>query len=34
MRFYSQKVLPERLKEYGFEFKYPDLEEALRKILS
>jgi len=30
----GQKVLPERLKEYGFEFKYPDLEEALRKILS
>lgn len=31
----GQRVLPERLlKEYGFEFKYPELEGALRKILS
>lgn len=29
----GQRVLPERLKEYGFEFKYPDLETTLRKIL-
>lgn len=29
----GQKVLPERLKEYDFEFKYPELEGALKRIL-
>jgi hypothetical protein len=29
----GQRVLPERLKEYGFEFKYPELEGVLKRIL-
>jgi len=30
---HSQKVLPKKLIESGFEFKYPDLEGALRHLL-
>jgi hypothetical protein len=29
----SQQVMPEKLKKAGFQFEYPDLEEALRHIL-
>lgn len=30
----SQRVLPERLIRSGFQFKYPDMETALKKIVS
>jgi NAD dependent epimerase/dehydratase family enzyme len=30
----SQRVIPERLKELGFTWKYPDLDGALRHLLS
>jgi NAD dependent epimerase/dehydratase family enzyme len=30
----SQRVVPKRLSEAGFEFKYPELEGALRHVLS
>jgi uncharacterized protein (TIGR01777 family) len=30
----SQRVIPERLKELGFTWKYPDLDVALRHLLS
>ena len=30
----GQKVLPEKLLNHGFDFKYPDLEPALRAILN
>jgi len=30
----GQKVLPKRLEEIGFEFKYPELEDALKDIVS
>ncbi len=29
----SQRVIPERLLKYGFEFKYPDLKSALNNII-
>jgi uncharacterized protein (TIGR01777 family) len=29
----SQKVLPKRLKDAGFEFQYPELEQAFRKYV-
>jgi len=29
----GQRVMPKRLKEAGFEFKYKDLEEALTATL-
>jgi hypothetical protein len=29
----GQKVLPKRLQQAGFKFKYPDLENALKNIL-
>lgn len=30
----GQKVLPDRAKELGFQFRYPDVKDALRAILS
>ena len=29
----GQRVLPDRLREDGFEFRYPELEGALRHVL-
>ncbi|MGC9351093.1 MAG: DUF1731 domain-containing protein [Sulfurovum sp.] len=29
----GQKVIPERLLEIGFRFKYPTIEAALREVL-
>jgi uncharacterized protein (TIGR01777 family) len=29
----GQRVVPRRLAEFGFQYKYPDLESALRAIL-
>jgi NAD dependent epimerase/dehydratase family enzyme len=29
----SQKVMPKRLSQAGFQFKYPQLEDAIRKYL-
>jgi NAD dependent epimerase/dehydratase family enzyme len=29
----SQRVLPKRLSEAGYQFQYPDLESALRHLL-
>lgn len=30
----SQKVIPQRITEAGFKFRYPEIEEALRNLLS
>jgi NAD dependent epimerase/dehydratase family enzyme len=30
----GQRVIPKRLQEQGFEFKYPELEEALLEIVN
>ncbi|MDM8526536.1 TIGR01777 family oxidoreductase [Desulfococcaceae bacterium HSG8] len=31
---YSQRAIPDRLSDYGFDFKYPDIETAIRNIVS